>query len=683
MRSSYPPKLWLAVVWVCGVLTVTACVCAGGSGGLFAGPIPLSPSATAQSSSPTPSSGIAKMPLLPTPISPAEASAPQLEVLEALEEAELPPRDRYDLALRFLGVSADPSGLANPSAYQVGDVASFWVDNDDTNSVVRVEAELVYMTPVVYMWVERGQSYDRDALAASADYFTNVIYPTNRSYFGSEPLPGIDGDPRLHILHSTQLGSGVAGYFYSPNQYPASVAPYSNEKEIFFINISNTPPGDLYYDTVLAHEFQHMIHWNVDRNEESWLNEGLSELAVYLNGMGESGFIPYFLYAPDLQLNDLAENDGGETYGASFLFTSYFLQRFGQDALRLLVSNPSNGLEGVDAVLDEIGAGVTAEQVFGDWVIANLLNDPSVPPGVYAYPELSDLFPVQASAEVYTFPASSSLLRVHQYGTDYINLYGPGRLNIYFEGSQQVRILPTSTLDTDGDPATQDAFVWWSNRGDESDTTLTRSFDLSGVTQAVLEYDVWYSIEEGWDYAYLTVSTDGGQTWTILPTPHTTESNPHGNAYGPGYTGESADQPGADAEGWLHESIDLSRYAGQNILVRFELITDDAVNLPGLAVDNICLRAVGFCDNAEQENGWEARGFVRQNNALPQRFLVQVVVRSADGTTQVLPIPLDETNRGSLTVTLDGAGPATLVVSAVTRYTTEPAVYRYEITVSE
>jgi hypothetical protein len=623
------------------------------------------------------------MPLLPTPVPPSDVSAPRPEVLEALDQAELPPRDRYDLALRFLDVPAAPTLLPAPPAYQVGDVDSFWVDNDDTNTVVRVEAELVYVTPVVYMWVERGQPYDQQALIASADHFTNVIYPTNRTYFGSEPLPGIDGDPRLHILHSTELGSGVAGYFYSPNEYPASIASYSNEREIFFINISNTPPGSTYYDSVLAHEFQHMIHWNVDRNEESWLNEGLSELAVYLNGLGESDFIPYFLYAPDLQLNDLAEDDTGEVYGASFLFTSYFLQRFGQDALRLLVSSPLNGLEGVDAVLDEIGADVTAEQVFGDWVIANLLNDSSVPPGVYGYPDLSDLPPVQPTAEVHTFPASSSVLQVHQYGTDYINLYGPGRLNIHFEGSQQIRILPTSTLDTDGDPATDDAFVWWSNRGDESDATLTRSFDLSGVSQAVLEYDVWYSIEEGWDYAYLTISTDGGQTWTILPTPHTTNSNPHGNAYGPGYSGESADQPGADAEGWLHESIDLSRYAGQSIMVRFELVTDDAVNLPGLAIDNICLRAVEFCDDAEQESGWEARGFVRQNNVLPQQFLVQVVVRSADGTIQVLPIPLDQTNRGDLTVTLDGVGPATLVVSALTRHTTEPATYRYEITVSE
>jgi immune inhibitor A len=33
-----------------------------------------------------------------------------------------------------------------------------------------------------------------------------------------------------------------------------------------------------------------MIHWYQDRNESSWLNEGFSELAAFLNGYGGGGF---------------------------------------------------------------------------------------------------------------------------------------------------------------------------------------------------------------------------------------------------------------------------------------------------------------------------------------------------------------------------------------------------------
>ena len=59
-------------------------------------------------------------------------------------------------------------------------------------------------------------------------------------------------------------------------------------------------------------------------------------------------------------------------------------------------------------------------------------------------------------------------------------------------------------------------YVWWSNRGDESDTTLTRTFDLTGLEQATLQAWLWYDIEKDYDYAYVEVSTDGGQTWEVL-----------------------------------------------------------------------------------------------------------------------------------------------------------------------
>ena len=53
------------------------------------------------------------------------------------------------------------------------------------------------------------------------------------------------------------------------------------------------------------------------------------------------------------------------------------------------------------------------------------------------------------------------------------------------------------------------------------------------------------------------VSTDGGATWTPITTTRTTDEDPHGNAYGPGYTGQSG--------GWVQESIDLTPYVGQQI----------------------------------------------------------------------------------------------------------------------
>ena len=121
-------------------------------------------------------------------------------------------------------------------------------------------------------------------------------------------------------------------------------------------------------------------------------------------------------------------------------------------------------------------------------------------------------------------------------------------------------------------------------------------------------------------------------------------------------------------------------------MIRFEVITDDAVHQPGLAVDNVCIHAIDFCDDAEEGDGpWEARGFVRHANALPQTFLVQAIVPQPDGAPPVverLPVEVDEDNRGEWDFTFhDPDRPITLVVSGVTPFTGEQASYIYRATV--
>jgi hypothetical protein len=610
---------------------------------------------------------------------PSTSASPETQ--DDLAAAQIPPRNRYDLARRFQGLSASLTPAVAHEPYEIGSTALFWVGNDDTQENSQVSAELVYLTEHAAMWVEQGVSYDQNVLIAAADRFEEQTYPTNRLYFGSEPTPGIDGDIRLHILNSAQLGSGVLGYFYSPSEYPASVVQYSNEREIFYMNVGATSMGENAYSGVLAHEFQHMISWNVDQNEDGWMGEGMSELAAFLNGFGPSEAAPVYFMNPDLQLNTWPEGgSAGPHYGASFLFVAYFADRFGPDAVRELVADPANGLDAVDIALRRLDPGTNVNKFFGEWAVANFLRDPNVEPGIYDYAGSAELFSPGMAQEYDSYPVSPTTFDVHQFGVDYISLQGPANLQVRFEGMQQTSILPTNTANTDAIADTADAFVWWSNRGDDSDMTLTHAVDLTSVSEAQLDFDLWYFIEDGWDYGYVEVSTDGGETWTILRGKYTTDDNPQGNSYGPGYTGQSSNQPDAQAEGWLHETIDLSAYVGRQILLRFETITDDAVNQPGMVVDNICITAVNFCDNGESGSGeWQTQGFVRHNNNLPQQFLVQVVLPRDDGSVEVLPFPLDADNSGELNITVGDRQPATLVVSGLTRHTTQTAEYQIEI----
>ncbi len=529
-----------------------------------------------------------------------------------------------------------------------------------------MQAVLRYVTPHAYFWIQEGVDYNPRELRDLAETFEERIYPTNRALLGSEWSPGIDGDVRLVVLNAPF--SGAAGYFASANEYSRLVNPYSNECEMFVMNPDILTPGTPQYDSVLAHEFAHMIQWNVDSNEDSWLNEGAAELAEDLNGFGApESWLRQFAQSPDTQLNHWVHEPGamGAHYAASYLILRYFLDRFGEEALRELLQYPANGMDAFDAVLAARGAGLTFLDLYADWLVANVLDDPDLGDGRYGYPEFDIKSKFQARLTQFPLTTEGS---VPQFGADYIELSPAltGTLRLTFEGAPQVKLVPN-------DPASG-RHQWWSNRGDMSHATLERAFDLTAVTSATLSFNLWYDIEEGWDYAYVRASTDGGRTWQLLRGAHMTDTNPAGNALGPGYTGKSGSL--ADQASWVRETLDLGPYCGRQVLVRFDYVTDDAVNEDGLCLDDLELAAVGWADDVEAgEDGWRAQGFVRHDNILPQRYLVQLVEFSPEPSVRRLSVARD--GRGEWLI--EGFGErlerAILIISPVTPVTTQRAPY--------
>jgi hypothetical protein len=592
----------------------------------------------------------------------------EYETVRSLTETDLPPRDLVELARQLQGLSpalATPSPQIPPD-YDVGDATIFWVHDVTANAYYTTTAILGYETDHAYWWIEEGYSIPARDLESSARAFEEKTYPRTRELFGSEWYPGIDQDPHVYLFLGNVVG--VGGYFSGPDEYPKAVRPESNEHEMFYINLENAGPGNSYFDGILAHEFQHMIHWAQDRNETSWVNEGLSELAAFVNGYDVGGSDYVFTQAPDTQLTTWPElEDSGPHYGASFLFLAYFMERYGEDAIPELVREPANGIAGFEILLDRLDPGVSFDDLFADWLVANYLDDPRVADGRYAYRDLR-LDPLALAAEHGTYPVAQEAT-VRQYAADYILLEGSGDLTVEFQGNQVVPLL--------GNRTHSGAYQWWSNRGDDGDATLTRAFDLTGLDSATLEAWMWYDLEVDYDYAYVQVSTDGGDTWQILENDNTTTYNPSGNGYGPAFTGTSG---GGSAPSWSLERFDLSPYAGQPVWVRFQVITDEAVNRPGLAVDDLAIPELGYGDDVESgDGGWQAQGWVRVTDHVPQGYRVQVIAVGDD--TQLLPMPLDEENRGALTIA--GLGRETdyavLVVSAVAPVTTEWASYRYTI----
>jgi hypothetical protein len=584
-----------------------------------------------QTPTPTPSAAPSPTPTAtPSPVPPATEQPPD--------------RDLFDLAMRFRGLPADTPHSARqaPYGYKAGDREQFTIVDLDQPGYRTISATVRLITERAYFFVEEGVEVDDATLQRIGRDFENAVYPRVTAAFGEEPSPGVDADPRISIVNAHLSGAG--GYVTSTDSLPHAVSSRSNEREAVYLDASFLKTPGAAYNAVLAHELQHLIHYGTDPGEESWVNEGLSQVAAELLGASAAGTAS-FLAEADTQLNDWPVDGPGVHYQESELFFRYLLDRFGgRENASAFLAEPGDGIAGVNAYLRDFGT--TFEDVFADWVIANYLDEPS---GPYAHQGVDLSPPPTTPAAVGTAEAT-----VHQFAADYLSVDPPaGGATFSFDGADEVTI----------GIEPYDGPFWWSNAGDDMDTRLTREFDLSGVTSATLHYRAWFETERGWDYAYVAASTNGGKTWQALPATHTGDYDPVGAAYGPGYTGDSGGK-------WVEESVDLTAFAERKLLLRFEYVTDDAAHARGFAVDDISIPELGFSDGADSDGGWTAEGFLRIEKPLPQRFVVQLIEHDT-----VRRLELDAEIRTQ--VALDG--PAIIVIAAVTDGTTQPAGYRWTL----
>ena len=563
--------------------------------------------------------------------------------LQALTELPLEPatrfepapdRDLYQLAKELVWPPGSPDipRVVNtePVSFSQGRIDSFWLIRFLDLEVYSSEFELRLVTSQAYWYIEKGIRVDQEKLERSAQKFEESIYPKVSETFGRERSPGVDNDPHLNIIHARL--QGVGGYFSSSDEQPREVYPYSNERESIYINIAVLPVGSSEYLEVLAHELQHAIHWNSDPNEETWINEGLSELAVAVAGY-ESSNIRRYLRSSNVSLIHwpLDQKNVGAHYGGASLFMRYLAEHYGPgEDIRRLVANPADGLAGIDSFLAGGGHGVTSEEVLRDWVVANILNESE---GKYGYQDLDRRAQVDRAIESYR----EVTRKIPQYAADYTKLRGFAQpLWLQFSGPVENVLIPAE-VDQVG--------CWWSNSGDSINSTLSRRVDLTGVSNATLKYQLWYEVEADWDYGYVQVSLDQGKTWKILETPEISPSNPIGNGFGSGYTG--------DSRGWINQMVDLTPFVGAEVLLRFQYVTDDAVNGIGLCIRYISIPEVKLeVDDA----AWQPGGFVRINNRVRQDYIVQVILVGKESRevnreeSRVLQMPLDQANHGELII---------------------------------
>ena len=211
------------------------------------------------------------------------------------------------------------------------------------------------------------------------------IWSNELDIFGD--APDVDRNGLLFVLlidvrddyENSDSDTYVAGYF-DPLDQDASRGNYS---DIIYVDTNPANANDAETLSVVAHELQHLIHFNYDPNEATWLNEGLAELAPRLLGYPFRSFAS-FLSDTNRPLNQF---DASITdYSKVGLWTFYFAQRFGLDLIKKIVQEPENSLLSYEKVLQSNGYGnLTFLEVMRDWFLANLLNDPLISDGRYSY----------------------------------------------------------------------------------------------------------------------------------------------------------------------------------------------------------------------------------------------------------------------------------------------------------
>jgi hypothetical protein len=366
-----------------------------------------------------------------------------------------------------------------------------------------------------------------------------------------------------------------------------------------------------------------------------------------------------YLANPGIQLNTWEYDDDDIVfahYGGAYLFNVYLWEQLGDEAVRDLARLPQNGMGAVHTILRNYRPELAVDTFFTDWAVANYLDHYS-DQSPYQYDTLRLGRPSHV-IELKEGPFDT-VQEMNQYSVDYVELNMSGERTISFAGNTRLALTEV--------PPHSGEQMWFVPAVDDTNARLTGAFDLTGLTQATLSFWAWFDLEEDFDFAYVNISTDIGQYWRLLVPVHTTPGE-----YGPSFNGRSQDERDNEG-GWVPETISLNSYVGQEILIRFEVMTDPAVTGQGFAIDDISIPELDYATDVElSHDGWQPEGFVQSGWLLPQLWQVRLI--QFGSPPQVIPLTLSEQNQGQWTVNL-GAEGGVIAITATTPLTEQATAY--------
>jgi hypothetical protein len=347
----------------------------------------------------------------------------------------------------------DDSSMLAPAKQspQIGDQKRFYAVDFSrsgrayfTNATCRAVGEFCYIFVENSQWEKNVTNTGVAKLRRAFDESTPAnaskgIYKLETENLGLPP-DEIDLDPKIYILildipDTQENGNFVAGYFEPINQERGVVRDpktgmqfQSNEVEMIYIDSNPLKVEDVIAREILAHEFQHLIHWRYDPDEDIWINEGCSEYSsLFLCGY-QSGRISEHVKAyekePQTSLVFWGNGMGSlANYGASYLWMMYLHEHYGGiSTISSIITEPAHGINGINTVLISRGYSQRFNDVFSDWKVANYLDNDTYESGKYGYSNL-DLVPIYSYKDD-AFPITNRSHFIQSWSANYIEFTG-------------------------------------------------------------------------------------------------------------------------------------------------------------------------------------------------------------------------------------------------------------------
>ena len=334
-------------------------------------------------------------------------------------------------------IVAAPTQLRPP---KIGDQKTFYAVEFRNKNQYRLNATLRAIGTWCYIYVENTEwqrTVNARTLASVLWYFeqstpadsSKGIYQIETELFGTPP--DTDGDDRVYLLlldiRGDSLSQVIAGYFNQIDQQRGQLRdPHtgklyrSNELDLIYLDTDPTSAGDTEGVTILAHEFQHLIHWRNDPHEVAWVNESLSEFAMFSCGFSPLDHLSSFEANPELSLIhwDRDSVDLLANYGAVYLWSLYLFEHHGgTDIIRAVARNRAASIDGINNALRSLGSVETFQTIFADWKIANLVDDPDFDQGQYGYRHADPV--IQTDHHYYSYPVRNSQQKLESYAISY------------------------------------------------------------------------------------------------------------------------------------------------------------------------------------------------------------------------------------------------------------------------